>query len=184
MPEALRGVELGDDVLEIGPGPGLTTDVLRGTRLPASPRSSSTPTWPPSLARRLAGTQRRGGRGRCRRPALRRRPLQRRRLVPHAAPRRIGGQAGPGLRRAGPGPGAGRRAGGGRRRVRGGLAALRRVRPPPPARSGRPGRPASSRPGSSTSRCARTSWAGGSAPPGPADLEGHQPAKFQLSPFS
>jgi SAM-dependent methyltransferase len=26
----LQGVELGDDVLEIGPGPGVTTDLLRG----------------------------------------------------------------------------------------------------------------------------------------------------------
>ena len=29
LPEALRGVDLGDDVLEIGPGPGFTTDILR-----------------------------------------------------------------------------------------------------------------------------------------------------------
>lgn len=29
LPKALRGVSLGDDVIEIGPGPGLTTDVLR-----------------------------------------------------------------------------------------------------------------------------------------------------------
>jgi len=29
LPEALRGVSLGDDVIEVGPGPGLTTDVLR-----------------------------------------------------------------------------------------------------------------------------------------------------------
>jgi SAM-dependent methyltransferase len=29
LPEALRGVELGDDAIEIGPGPGFTTDVLR-----------------------------------------------------------------------------------------------------------------------------------------------------------
>jgi SAM-dependent methyltransferase len=29
MPAALADVELGDDVLEIGPGPGFTTDVLR-----------------------------------------------------------------------------------------------------------------------------------------------------------
>src|SRR5437762_8525189 len=29
-PLALQGVELGDDVLEIGPGPGVTTDLLRG----------------------------------------------------------------------------------------------------------------------------------------------------------
>ena len=29
LPWALHGVELGDDVLEIGPGPGVTTDLLR-----------------------------------------------------------------------------------------------------------------------------------------------------------
>lgn len=29
LPVALRGVDLGDDALEIGPGPGFTTDVLR-----------------------------------------------------------------------------------------------------------------------------------------------------------
>ena len=29
LPWALRAVDLGDDVLEIGPGPGLTTDLLR-----------------------------------------------------------------------------------------------------------------------------------------------------------
>jgi ubiquinone/menaquinone biosynthesis C-methylase UbiE len=29
LPWALKGVELGDDVLEIGPGPGMTTEVLR-----------------------------------------------------------------------------------------------------------------------------------------------------------
>jgi SAM-dependent methyltransferase len=30
LPWALQGVDLGDDVLEVGPGPGLTTDLLRG----------------------------------------------------------------------------------------------------------------------------------------------------------
>jgi len=29
LPWALKGVELGDDVLELGPGPGATTDLLR-----------------------------------------------------------------------------------------------------------------------------------------------------------
>jgi SAM-dependent methyltransferase len=29
LPWVLRGVDLGDDVLELGPGPGITTDVLR-----------------------------------------------------------------------------------------------------------------------------------------------------------
>src|SRR5262245_22871255 len=32
LPWTLRGVELGDDLLEIGPGPGVTTDVLRGLK--------------------------------------------------------------------------------------------------------------------------------------------------------
>jgi ubiquinone/menaquinone biosynthesis C-methylase UbiE len=31
LPWALRGRQLGDDVLEVGPGPGMTTDVLRAT---------------------------------------------------------------------------------------------------------------------------------------------------------
>ena len=30
LPWALQGVDLGDDVLEVGPGPGVTTDLLRG----------------------------------------------------------------------------------------------------------------------------------------------------------
>jgi len=30
VPRVLRGIELGDEVLEVGPGPGLTTDLLRG----------------------------------------------------------------------------------------------------------------------------------------------------------
>ena len=29
LPWTLRGVELGEDLLEIGPGPGVTTDLLR-----------------------------------------------------------------------------------------------------------------------------------------------------------
>ena len=33
LPWALEGVELGDDVLEIGPGPGVTTDLLRARTL-------------------------------------------------------------------------------------------------------------------------------------------------------
>jgi SAM-dependent methyltransferase len=31
LPWVLRGIELGDAVLEVGPGPGLTTDLLRAT---------------------------------------------------------------------------------------------------------------------------------------------------------
>ena len=55
LPEALRGVELGDDVLEIGPGPGQTTEVLaartaRLTTVELDPAQAS------ALAERLAGT--------------------------------------------------------------------------------------------------------------------------------
>ncbi len=55
LPEALRGVSLGDDVIEVGPGPGLTTDVLRAgvtqlTALEFDPDLAAT------LAMRLAGT--------------------------------------------------------------------------------------------------------------------------------
>ena len=29
IPWALKGIDLGDDILEVGPGPGMTTDILR-----------------------------------------------------------------------------------------------------------------------------------------------------------
>jgi SAM-dependent methyltransferase len=55
IPWVLRGVALGDDVLEIGPGPGLTTDVLRGraarlTSVEIDPRLAA------ALAERTRGT--------------------------------------------------------------------------------------------------------------------------------
>jgi SAM-dependent methyltransferase len=55
LPEALRGVSLGDDVVEIGPGPGLTTDVLRtlSTRVTAVEFDR---TLADALAQRLAGS--------------------------------------------------------------------------------------------------------------------------------
>ena len=55
LPEALRGVSLGDDVIEVGPGPGLTTDVLRTmtTRLTAV---EFDPHLAAALADRLADT--------------------------------------------------------------------------------------------------------------------------------
>jgi len=54
LPVALRGVELGNDAIEIGPGPGFTTDVLRTmtahlTAVEIDPRLAG------SLAARLAG---------------------------------------------------------------------------------------------------------------------------------
>ena len=55
LPEALRGVDLGADVIEIGPGPGFTTDVLRtrSTRLTAI---EVDPDLAAALGERLAGT--------------------------------------------------------------------------------------------------------------------------------
>jgi SAM-dependent methyltransferase len=55
IPWVLDGVDLGDDVLEVGPGPGLTTDVLRTmvTRLTAVEVHAD---LAEALAARLAGT--------------------------------------------------------------------------------------------------------------------------------
>jgi len=55
MPWALKGIELGDNVLEVGPGPGLTTDILRPqvarmTSIEIDPRLAE------SLRQRLDGT--------------------------------------------------------------------------------------------------------------------------------
>jgi SAM-dependent methyltransferase len=55
IPRVVTDLELGDDVLEVGPGPGLTTDVLRGMtkQLTAVEVDESLAT---ALATRLAGT--------------------------------------------------------------------------------------------------------------------------------
>ena len=55
LPETLQGVELGDDVLEIGPGPGLTTDVL-AARIARLIAVELDPALAASLAERLAGS--------------------------------------------------------------------------------------------------------------------------------
>jgi SAM-dependent methyltransferase len=55
LPWALSGVELGDDVLELGPGPGVTTDALRG-RSPRLTAVEMDAELAGSLERRLAGT--------------------------------------------------------------------------------------------------------------------------------
>lgn len=55
IPWALKGVELGDDVLEVGPGPGLTTDLLRA-RLPHLTSIEIDPRLAAALAHRLQGT--------------------------------------------------------------------------------------------------------------------------------
>ncbi len=55
LPEALRGLSLGDDVIEVGPGPGLTTDVLR-TRTAQLTALEFDPDLAVALGERLAGT--------------------------------------------------------------------------------------------------------------------------------
>jgi SAM-dependent methyltransferase len=55
IPHALDGVDLGDDPIEVGPGPGRTTDVLR-TRVPHLTVVEIDPTLAAALAVRLAGT--------------------------------------------------------------------------------------------------------------------------------
>jgi SAM-dependent methyltransferase len=54
LPVALRGVELGNDALEIGPGPGFTTDVLM-TRTAHLTAVEIDEGLAASLAKRLAG---------------------------------------------------------------------------------------------------------------------------------
>jgi SAM-dependent methyltransferase len=55
MPEALTGVELGPDVLEVGPGPGFTTDLLR-VRATSLTAVEIDPDLYAALAERLADT--------------------------------------------------------------------------------------------------------------------------------
>jgi SAM-dependent methyltransferase len=55
LPWALDGADLGDDVLEVGPGPGLTTDVLR-QRVPRLTAVEIDPGLAEALAGRLAGS--------------------------------------------------------------------------------------------------------------------------------
>ena len=55
LPWALEGIELGDHVLEIGPGPGLTTDLLRA-RVPHITALEVDPHLADSLKHRMANT--------------------------------------------------------------------------------------------------------------------------------
>jgi len=55
LPPALEGQDLGDDVIEVGPGPGFTTDVLR-TRTEHLTAVEIDEELAASLAERLAGT--------------------------------------------------------------------------------------------------------------------------------
>src|SRR6266545_5032992 len=55
IPWALKDVELGDDVLEVGPGPGMTTDILR-ERLPRLTSIEIDPRLASALRERLQST--------------------------------------------------------------------------------------------------------------------------------
>ncbi len=55
IPSATGGVDLGDHLLEVGPGPGLTTDLLR-TMVPALTAVEVDEDLARQLAERLAGT--------------------------------------------------------------------------------------------------------------------------------
>jgi SAM-dependent methyltransferase len=55
IPAALGDLDLGDDVVEIGPGPGFTTDVVR-TRVARVTAVELDPDLADALARRLEGT--------------------------------------------------------------------------------------------------------------------------------
>lgn len=55
VPEAVLDVDLGDDVLEVGPGPGLTTDIFR-SRVARLTAVELDPTLASALAARLDGT--------------------------------------------------------------------------------------------------------------------------------
>ena len=55
IPWALKGVDLGTDVLEVGPGPGLTTDILR-QRLPHITSIEIDPRLAASLQERMRNT--------------------------------------------------------------------------------------------------------------------------------
>jgi len=54
IPWVLDGIDLGDEVLEVGPGPGLTTDVLRA-RVPKLTAVEIDPVLAADLTTRLAG---------------------------------------------------------------------------------------------------------------------------------
>jgi 16S rRNA A1518/A1519 N6-dimethyltransferase RsmA/KsgA/DIM1 with predicted DNA glycosylase/AP lyase activity len=55
IPWALKDVEIGDDVLEVGPGPGMTTDILC-ERLPRLTSIEIDPSLADALKQRLQGT--------------------------------------------------------------------------------------------------------------------------------
>ena len=163
LPWALDGTDLGDDVLEVGPGYGATTDVLSR----AVPRLTSVEI-DDALAAML--TDRFADvpsveivNGDATSLDLRRRPVLRRRVLHDAASRPDDRVAGSAVRRDRPRAAAGCPAGGQRQ------PGQRGTRGPPRGRHVQPRRPgdrcprAWPPPGSSTSTCARTNSAGRSS---------------------
>src|SRR5262249_19989294 len=55
LPWALKGIDLGENVLEVGPGPGLTTDILR-QEVPRMTSIEIDPRLARSLKQRMDGT--------------------------------------------------------------------------------------------------------------------------------
>ena len=55
IPNALAGIDLGDDLLEVGPGPGRTTDILR-EMVPAITAVEIDTSLADALTERMAGT--------------------------------------------------------------------------------------------------------------------------------
>ena len=169
IPWVLDGVDLGDDVLEVGPGPGLTTDVLHTMvgRLTAVEIH-------PELAEALGvatGRDERRRRLRRRHPdAVARGPILRRRVPDDAASRPDRRSAERRVRRDPPVAASGRRAG-----RAGQLGQSRAARPArrrrlPADRSGRSRRHDSKRSGSRRSLSIPTTTRSGSAPRRPADI--------------
>ena len=112
LPWAMGEIDLGDDVLEVGPGYGARTDVLSRVRARAHlgrDRRRTRGDAHRALRRRADRRDRAGRRHRAR---LRRRSLHRCGLLHDAAPRPHRRAAGPAVRRGRPGAAAGGGAGG------------------------------------------------------------------------
>ncbi len=101
LPVALRDVSLGDDALEIGPGPGFTTDVLRTmtSHLTAVEVDEGLAA---QLARRLGAENVDVVLGDATAARVPRRPLLGGGVLPHAPPHRAVSTARPRLRGTGP----------------------------------------------------------------------------------
>ena len=138
LPVALRGVDLGDDAIEIGPGPGFTTDVLR-TMTPRLTAVEVDQGLAASLAERIGDGSVEvvvGDAAALDFPADHFTGAASFHMLHHIAP---AAAAGPGLRRAGPGARSRRGSRGGRRDLLRGQRAVPRGRHLQPDRPDRIG---------------------------------------------